>query len=92
MYRRPSVPSGARLTALTSRLPEWPHVRSSTPARAAQQLPCQGVQLSACLQALPLTGFSLPDAVSVRMLTVLALDDDFPGRWRVSVQPIAIDV
>jgi hypothetical protein len=50
------------------------------------------VQLSACLQALPLTGFSLPDAVSIRMLTVLALDDDFPGRWRVSVQPIAIDV
>ena len=86
------MPSGARLTALTSRLPEWPHVRSSTPARAAQQLPCQGVQLSACLRALPLTGFSLPDAVSVRMLTVLALDDDFPGRWRVSVQPIAIDV
>ena len=57
-----------------------------------QQRACQAVQLSFSPRAVPLTGFSLPDAVSVRMLTVVPLDYDFPGGWCVSVQPIPIDI
>lgn len=39
-----------------------------------------------------LTGLRLPSEVSVRMLAVLALDDDFIGRWSVAIQPIAINI